>query len=120
MARSTLKDSEAHQKIRIFFEKRVANWDGNKKEDKPRWNAEVVATAATLAFNDSLTTGKLHPSTRTALDRMWTLQKRNGAWEWLVAGRRLSMTTITAPFSPQSAWGMLRTDTRKQKRPGKD
>jgi squalene-hopene/tetraprenyl-beta-curcumene cyclase len=86
MARPKLKDSDAHKKIRSFFEKRVANWDGDKKEDRPRWDAEVVATAATLAFNDSLTTGKLHPLTRAALDRMWTLQKRNGAWEWLKCG----------------------------------
>jgi squalene-hopene/tetraprenyl-beta-curcumene cyclase len=83
MARPTLKDSDAHRRIRTFFENRVANWEGARKEDKPRWDAEVVATAATLAFNDSLTTGKLHPLTRAALDRMWSLQKPNGSWEWL-------------------------------------
>src|SRR5262245_17541299 len=40
MARPALKDSDSQQKIRSFFEKRVANWDGDKKEDKPRWDAE--------------------------------------------------------------------------------
>src|SRR5205823_5167249 len=25
---------------------------------------------------------KLHPLTRKALDRMWTLQRSNGDWEW--------------------------------------
>jgi squalene-hopene/tetraprenyl-beta-curcumene cyclase len=42
----------------------------------------VVATAATLAFHDAQSTGKLHPLTRQALDRMWTLQQANGAWDW--------------------------------------
>ena len=49
----------------------------------PRWDAEVVATAAALAFNDAATTGKLHPLTRTALDRMWTVQQETGGWNWL-------------------------------------
>src|SRR5262245_20427238 len=74
-ARPALKDSAAHKEIRAFIEKRIANWDSGKKEHKPRWDAEVVATAAALAFNDSLTTGKLHSLTRQALDRFWTLQK---------------------------------------------
>src|SRR4029077_14786624 len=43
---------------------------------------EVVATAATLALNDAQSTGKLHPRTRQALDRMWTLQLPDGAWTW--------------------------------------
>jgi squalene-hopene/tetraprenyl-beta-curcumene cyclase len=43
---------------------------------------EVVATASTLAFQDAQTTGKLHPLTRQALDRMWTVQQANGAWDW--------------------------------------
>ena len=38
-----------------FFEQRIANWDSGKKEDRPRWDTEVVATAATLAIQDSLT-----------------------------------------------------------------
>lgn len=71
------------QEVRSFFEKRVANWDSDKKEDKPRWDAEVVATAATLALQDAFTTGKLHPLTRQALDRMWTLQRKDGGWNWL-------------------------------------
>jgi squalene-hopene/tetraprenyl-beta-curcumene cyclase len=83
MARPLLKDSPAHQQVRAFFEERVANWDRGEKGDTPRWDAEVVATAVALAFNDSHSTGKLHPLTRQALDRMWTLQKPNGGWEWL-------------------------------------
>src|SRR5207302_8083826 len=49
----------------------------------PRWDAEVVASAAALAFNDARVTGKLHPATRTALDRMWTVQRGDGGWSWL-------------------------------------
>ena len=49
----------------------------------PRWDAEVVATAAALAFQDARTTGRLHPATRTALDRMWTVQQEDGGWNWL-------------------------------------
>jgi squalene-hopene/tetraprenyl-beta-curcumene cyclase len=49
----------------------------------PRWPAEVVATAAALALNDAATTGELHPLTRRALDRMWTIQRDDGSWDWL-------------------------------------
>jgi len=89
MARPALREvpAPAMTKIRAFFENRVANWDNKSdKANKPRWDAEVVATAVTLAFNDSQTTGKLHPLTRQALDRMWTLQKADGAWNWLKCG----------------------------------
>jgi squalene-hopene/tetraprenyl-beta-curcumene cyclase len=75
-------DLTAHDEIRKFFEERIAHWDSGKKEDLPRWDTEVVATAATLAIQDSYK-GKLHPLTRNALERMWTLQQANGAWNWL-------------------------------------
>ena len=72
--------SGAHATIRKFAEDLVEKrW----KDNGPRWDAEVVATAAALAFNDSETTRKLHPLTKTALDRMWTLQRADGGWEWL-------------------------------------
>lgn len=50
---------------------------------KPRWDAEVVAAAAALAYNDSLTTKKLHPLTRLALNKIWTVQKKDGGIRWL-------------------------------------
>ncbi len=43
---------------------------------------EGVMAACVLAQNDALTTGKLHPITRQALDRMWTLQSEDGHFEW--------------------------------------
>lgn len=76
-------DSTAMTEIRAFFENRVAHWDDAEKGAKPRWDTEVVATAAALALNDAGTTGKLHPLTRKALDRIWTLQKPDGSWDWL-------------------------------------
>ena len=43
---------------------------------------EGVMAACVLAQNDALTTGKLHPVTRRALDYMWTLQSEDGRFEW--------------------------------------
>src|SRR5436190_1069138 len=51
-------------------------------EGKAPVNKEVVPTAATLAFHDGQSTGKLHPLTRQALDRMWKLQRPDGSWDW--------------------------------------
>ena len=44
---------------------------------------EAVMVASMLAQNDALTTGKLHPSTRKALDRMWTMQREDGGFDWM-------------------------------------
>ncbi|MBL8793618.1 MAG: terpene cyclase/mutase family protein [Planctomycetia bacterium] len=83
MARPALKEGPmtGHDEVRAFFEKRIEGWDTDL--GKPRFDAEVIATAATLAFNDAQTTGKLHPLTRKALDRMWTLQLKNGSFDWI-------------------------------------
>ncbi len=88
MARPALKDADAPAmaEVRRFFEERVAHWDDAEKAAKPRWDAEVVATAAALAINDAATTGRLHPLTRKALDRTWTLQKPAGGFDWLKCG----------------------------------
>jgi len=69
----------AHATVRSFAEELVRDrWPVKG----PRWDAEVVATAAALAFNDVATTGELHPLTRTALDKVWTLQRDDGGWNW--------------------------------------
>ncbi len=45
-------------------------------------SAVVIATATGLAMNDRATTGKLHATTRAALDRMWAAQRADGGWDW--------------------------------------
>jgi squalene-hopene/tetraprenyl-beta-curcumene cyclase len=87
-ARPALKEhsSPALAEVRGFFESRVAHWDDKAKDAKPRWDAEVVSTAAALAINDAATTGKLHPLTRQALDRIWKVQKPHGGFNWLKCG----------------------------------
>jgi squalene-hopene/tetraprenyl-beta-curcumene cyclase len=88
MAGPSLAESPSPGLVRMrkFFEDRVANWDKDDLSARPDPGSEgvteVVATAATLAFHDAQTTGKLHPLTRQALDRIWTLQQDNGAWDW--------------------------------------
>jgi squalene-hopene/tetraprenyl-beta-curcumene cyclase len=77
---------DASKEVRDFFEARVAHWNDDEKEAKPRWDAEVIATAVTLAINDATTTRKLHPATRAALDRIWTVQHDDGGFEWLKCG----------------------------------
>ena len=67
------------RQVRKFAEEAISlRWE----EVGPRSDAEVVAIAAALALNDAATTRKLHPLTRTALDRMWTVQRPAGDWKW--------------------------------------
>jgi squalene-hopene/tetraprenyl-beta-curcumene cyclase len=75
-------DAAPQREVRSFFEERVQHWDRGQKGDAPRWPAEVVATAATFALIDARA-GELRPVTRTALDRIWTLQQSDGSWKWL-------------------------------------
>lgn len=73
-------DAPAHATVRAELERLVTErWE----KHGPRWNAEVVATAAFLAANDRATTGELHATTQTALERMWTLQREDGGFDWL-------------------------------------
>jgi squalene-hopene/tetraprenyl-beta-curcumene cyclase len=74
---------DAMREVREFFESRAAHWDDAEKGAKPRWDAEVIATAVSLAINDAATTGRLHPTTRRALDRIWSLQREDGGFTWL-------------------------------------
>jgi squalene-hopene/tetraprenyl-beta-curcumene cyclase len=71
---------EAHRSVRQYAEDLVTKrW----AEKGPRWDAEVVMSALTLAANDSATSGKLHPVTKVALERMWTVQQAGGGFEWI-------------------------------------
>ena len=81
MARPSLgADGAAHGTVRKYAEDLVTDrWESKG----PRWPAEVVMTATVLAFSDAQTTGKLHAVTRQALDRMWTVQREDGGFDWL-------------------------------------
>jgi squalene-hopene/tetraprenyl-beta-curcumene cyclase len=73
--------TEALAQVRTFFEGRITGWDEEQKvkNHSPR---EAVGTMTALAIHDAQTTGKLHPVTREALDRLWKLQRKDGAWSW--------------------------------------
>jgi squalene-hopene/tetraprenyl-beta-curcumene cyclase len=70
--------------VRQFFEEVIAG----KREAMPDYSchdvegAVAVGIAWSMALNDRATTGRLHPLTRRALDRMWALQRPAGDWEW--------------------------------------
>lgn len=71
-------DVPVHKTIRSALESLV---------EHPRktnyWVTEAVMVASVLAQNDAATTGRLHPLTRKALDRIWTAQREDGGWTWL-------------------------------------
>ena len=69
--------------IRRFFERIVEErLEGEPDLPTDGISAIIIQTAAGLAFHDRATTGKLHSSTKKQLDRMWTLQRDDGSWEW--------------------------------------
>ncbi|HJZ60133.1 MAG TPA: prenyltransferase/squalene oxidase repeat-containing protein [Gemmataceae bacterium] len=80
LARPLLPGDAGWKEVRKFLEDDVAKWENG---GKPRGDAYVVATAFALAFSDAKTTGRLHPMTKAALDRMWKGQKPSGEWNWL-------------------------------------
>jgi squalene-hopene/tetraprenyl-beta-curcumene cyclase len=85
MARPTLSSvSPQSAEVRQFFEDVVAG----KREAMPNYacddvdGAVAVGVASAMAINDRWVAGKLHPLTRQALDRMWTIQRTDGGWTW--------------------------------------
>lgn len=81
-ARPLLKGApdDGWKEVRKFLEDDVKSWSNG---GKPKGDAYVVVTAAALAVSDARTTGKLHPMTKDALDRMWTVQRKGGEWNWI-------------------------------------
>ena len=71
-------EAPAHATIRSALEHLAEN-----PRQTRYWVTEAVMVASVLAQNDAATTGKLHPSTRKALDRIWTAQREDGGWTWL-------------------------------------
>ena len=68
----------AHATVRQALEHLAENPQKTNYE-----STEAVMVASILAQNDAATTGKLHPATRKALDRIWTLQREDGGWSWM-------------------------------------
>lgn len=85
MARPLISaDAPAHREVRKYAEELISlRWE----EVGPRFDAEIVAIAAALALNDAASTQKLHPLSRVALDRMWTVQREAGDWKWPIGCR---------------------------------
>lgn len=52
-------------------------------EKGPRWDAEVVMAATTLALTDRACGQKMQATTRAALDRIWRVQRSDGGFDWL-------------------------------------
>jgi squalene-hopene/tetraprenyl-beta-curcumene cyclase len=96
---------------RRWMEKRTASFERLCRE-KPRLGPmfreedgmvgysalEFVSMATALVFYDAQTTGKLHPSTRSALTKMWALQ--NGAGDWNPLDHCAAMAFPVAEFDP--------------------
>ena len=72
-------DSATLKEVRAHFEERALNWD----KEKPRWDAEVVSTAAALIWDDKHGRTSGSKPAKAAWDRMWKLQKPDGGFEWL-------------------------------------
>ncbi len=83
MSRAVLKDEPTTSlaEVRAFFEGRITNWDADEQV-KNHQHREIVGTSTALAMHDAQSTGRLHPVTKAALDRMWALQRKDGAWSW--------------------------------------
>lgn len=80
MARPVLKGDSGWTEVKKFLDDDVASWS---KGGKPRGDAYVVATAAALVFTDAHTTKKLSDPTKQALTKMWGVQTKTGAWNWI-------------------------------------
>jgi squalene-hopene/tetraprenyl-beta-curcumene cyclase len=78
--RAALRDSG---EVRARYERYVTEtW----QDKRPAQTFNVVVLASALAFNDAQTTGKLHETTRRALELMWKVQRDDGGWKWLKCG----------------------------------
>ncbi len=71
-------DAPAHQQIRQKLEQLA-----EKPIEGKHAVTHTVMAASVLAQNDTLTTGKLHPITRAALDRIWQVQRDDGGFDWM-------------------------------------
>jgi len=74
-------DDPAPKEIRQTLEDTVDNALKGKGKDRLS-DIYAVSAATALAINDSITTKKLHPLTKAALDHMWSQQSKDGSMPW--------------------------------------
>ncbi len=107
VARSALGQSVAVPKLRTAFESRVtqsiagtatpfygANGDTKARES---FATEAVLNAVALGMDDVGSKAPIGAGTKSALDRMWSQQRADGAWDWLEYGLE--------PFETRTDWG---------------
>jgi squalene-hopene/tetraprenyl-beta-curcumene cyclase len=75
-----LLKGDGWKEVREFLDKDVSGWATG---GKPRGDAYVVATAFALSFNDAQRGGRLSDTAKAALDKMWDVQAKDGAWNWI-------------------------------------
>ena len=67
--------------VRSFYEDYLkVRWQKKRPTESQGFWPIVVGTGLTL--NDVQTTGKLSDVSREVLDIMWTVQRKDGAWNW--------------------------------------
>jgi len=107
----------APQDVRAQLEETVDNaLKGKRRDYMSGFYATSAATA--LAINDAITTKKLHPLTKAALDHMWTQQKKDGTMPWgggvePVGSRHYgaAITVVAVTMAPE---GYAETEAGKQ------
>lgn len=72
---------------RVLMQRYAADFTSKPPLDKtldPVTRAEQVLTIVELARHDAVTTGKLQPMTRKALDHVWAFQHDDGGFAWVL------------------------------------
>jgi squalene-hopene/tetraprenyl-beta-curcumene cyclase len=69
---------------------------GSAKE-KESFGTEVILNATSLAFGDLAVGTTISADSKAALDKMWSLQRADGAWNWLEYGLE--------PWETRNDWG---------------
>ncbi len=82
MARPLVGAGSSVAETRLFLEQPRASTNPDFSLD-----GMAVSAAFALAWDDAHTSGRLQPATRTALSRMWSLQRSYGSWDKMGCGR---------------------------------
>jgi hypothetical protein len=88
MAARPLIDPQASgvMETRVLMQRFAADFTAKPPMDKknaPVSRAERILTAVEMARHDAVSTGKLQPMTRKALDHVWAFQLDDGSFAWV-------------------------------------